>query len=263
MSATRRDYREWIRAVGLNIATPYQERLRGTAEFADALPGDEPPWAEQPSNYQIDLALQSACFVVNQQVNLSDTGQIRRIPVSGTTDNGPLQISLATIPGLPERSIISIRRLWWDDGVNPPVLIPPFILSDADNRNDPYMADSPSVPMRQSIEGYYLYLDPPPATAGFIRFMAGCGVLFPETDDQSYDQIPAAYDQNVNLIALQFLAKSDSTNATMRVRAADFASDTAAGLERLKAWFNGGSNEEVQPVVIFDATAMRRFRRWR
>ncbi len=258
MGDTRRDYREWIRVIGLNITnTPKALGLPG------GIAGQEALNQAEPSNYQIDMAIASACRVVCQQVNLADSGPPRTVPVPVQTTNGPMPISLGYVPGLKDRSLISIRRFWWYDGTTSN-LLQPFILSDADNRNNPYLNDAPAVPMRYAIEGYNLYLDPAPGTAGYIQFMAGCGVLNPQSDDESYDQIPETYDQNVNLIALQFLAKTDATDVTMKTRAELFAPDAAAGLERLKAWFNGGSNEEVQAVCMFDATALRRFRRrWR
>lgn len=248
-------YCEWIRVLG-NIKTPLMAGMEG------AKAGDVPPWQPDPGNYQLGVHISNAAKTVNRHVRLADAGSIRSIPIDVQTATGPFQIDLAGVSGFPDRNINSIRRAWWFDGATV-TRLDPVILDNLDLRWDPYEQDAPSTPRRFAIEGYTLYLDPAPASAGQFRFMGSCGVLAPKDNNDGFDQIPTDYDPCVLYIALVEWAKSVPSNREMAALAQVFTPDAADGLQRLGAWFNGGSNEQVQPTVMFDARPMRRFRRWR
>lgn len=184
---------------------------------------------------------------------------MRQVPISPYTTNGPAQIDLFSLPGFKDRSIASIRRLYWFDGGASTRLLP-VTLDALDVQQDQYLNDSPAVPWRFAIEGQWLYLDPAPSSTGSIQFWASCGVLPPADDQDSYDQIPEDYDPCVNYIALVELAKMLPLDKEMQARVQMFAGDAGAGLERLSAWFNGNNNEQAQSQFMFDARYMRRYR---
>lgn len=250
----RRDTREWMR-YRLGIRTPLE------AGIPNSLPGDQPPWQADPSNVKMNSAIETACKVVNQHVHLSDSGSVRIIPIQGSTASGPLSIDLSGMPGFKPRSVNSIRRIWWVDGAGAqPQRLWPVTLDNQDQRGSTYEADPTGVPTMFAIEGYTLYLLPGPVTTGSINFMAGCGVLAPLDDDDSYDQLPSDYDPCVDYIGLVELGKMMPEDQAMTARAQAFTPDATAGLDRLKQWFFGGSNEQAQGEVMFDARYMRRYR---
>lgn len=248
---TMRGYYEWLR-IRLGIPTPLDQKFPG------AMPGDEPSWYSEPSNYKLRSAITSACQLVNRHVHLADGGSIRSLPISVQTNTGPFVIDLSSVPGLPPRGLNSIRRAWWNDGTTA-VRLQPTTLTRLDyTENGSYINDTTGTPRRFAIEGYSLYLDQSPASAGSFQFMAGCGVLAPQDEDDGYDQIPSDYDPCVNFVALVELGKMNPNDTEMAARAQMFGPDAAAGLERLASWFNGGINEEAQYSMMFDARAMRR-----
>lgn len=225
--------------------------------------GLQPAWQPDPSNYKIKSAISNACSTVNRQINLTDAGSIRVIPIAGQTDPGPMIIDLAAVPGFKDRSLNSIRRAWWYDGVATNTRLRPVILSSLDRSEFEYIGEFASSTTQFAIEGYSMYLIPAPSSDGYLKFMAGCGILQPEDDQDGFDQIPTDYDASVLYVALVELAKMLPNDVEMRSRAEAFTPDAAAALERLAAWFNGGSSEEVMPSLIFDARMMRRWGRRR
>lgn len=257
LPATLRGYYEFIR-LRLGIPTPLDQGVDG------ARAGDEPAWYREPSNLKIRSAVTSACQLVNRHVHLADAGSIRSLPIAAQTASGPCQVDLSSVPGLADRSLNSIRRTWWNDG-STSVRLDPVNLDALDfTESGVWLNDAPGTPRRFAIEGYTLYLDPSPASAGTFQFMGGCGVLPPADENDGYDQIPTDYDPCINFIALVELAKMYPNDKEMLSRAQMFAPDAAAGLERLAAWFAGGSNEEAQYGMVFNARSLRRYSRgWR
>lgn len=243
-------YFEWMR-IRLKVKTPVQAGLQG------AKVGDEPPWQPDPDNYTLRSAIKSAASLVNRETKLADAGSIRSLPVAGQSITGPLRVNLGTMQGLRDRSLNSIRRAWWNDGTTS-TRLDPVLLDTLDLRGDAYLQDATGTPFRFAIEGYTLYLDPAPASAGNFQFMASCGVLAPQSDSDGFDQIPTDYDPCVLYIALVEYSKMNSANSEMQQRAANFAPDAKEGLEKLGEWFRGGSNEQVVNAVMFDARPFRR-----
>jgi hypothetical protein len=265
--------REWLR-VRLGVRTPLEQwnTLYGQVDPlaippvdvpVPPSPGEQPTNQPDPSNYKLNNAITNAALTVNRELNLTDAGTFRSLAVDAQTADGPLAIDLSSVPGINERALISIRRAWWDDGsaVN---RLSPVILGSLDRNSVPYLENAVGTPFQFAIEGYTLYLLPSPSAAGTLKYMAGASVLAPTDDDDQFDQIPAAYDPSVLYLALVELAKMMPNDVEMRSRAEGFTPDAQEGLRTLSAWFNGGSNEEVEPTLIFDARYMRRFgRRYR
>jgi len=243
---------------------PYVWYAANGEEMTSAPPaGMQPTWQPDPSNYKIKSAIRNACSTVNRQINLTDAGSIRQVPIAGQTATGPYILDLAAVPGFTDRSINSIRRAWWFDGTETHQRLIPTILSSLDRIESQYIGEAASSARRFAIEGYKLYILPAPSSDGYLEFMAGCGILAPDDDTDGFDQIPTDYDPSVLYIALIELAKMLPNDVEMRSRAEAFAPDATAALERLAAWFNGGSNDEVAPDLIFDARMMRRWGRRR
>lgn len=245
------DYYDWL---GVCLNDPTAKSLG----LPDAKPGQETPLT-RVSNYVKLWGIQNACKVINQQVGLAGTSTPRDLPIAPQSGNGPYIFDMGVMPGFSDRAIQGIRRAWWWDGTTT-FPLDKVILSELDNKNDPYLNDAPGTPRRFATEGYSLYLDPGPASSGAFRFMATAGTVAPNGDNDSFHGIPDSYDPSVLFIAADLICKSMPADAEMSQRASGFASDAAAGLERLKSWFNGGSNEEAQPSLIFDARFMRRGR---
>lgn len=199
MADNVRNYYEWLR-LRLGIQTPVEAGLDG------ARVGDAPPWSPDPSNYKLFSAIRNATQIVNQHVGLAGNATPRDIPTTIATTNGPQQIDLASVPGFRDRSVISVRRAWWWDGTNA-TRLDPVILSSLDSRTDPYLNDAPGTPRRFAVEGYTVYLDPPPSSTGWFRLMATAGVLCPQDETEGFEGIPEAYDPCVLYIALVELGK--------------------------------------------------------
>jgi len=247
--------REWVRTHSA-VTTPLQRGIPG------AKAGDAPTWQPQPTNAAINTGILDAVSKANQYIGLSGTPTIRELPIDAQTNDGPFIIDLSAIKGFPERALNSIRRAWWNDGTTSTRLYP-VILSSLDRVSDPYLSYAAGVPYRFAIEGYSLYLMPSPSTSGTLQFMAGASISGPIDDNDSFDQIPSDYDICLLCMALVEVCKMYPNDVEMSRRAEMYAPDATAGLERLSAWFNGGSNEEVSPSLIFDARWMRRNRRRR
>lgn len=250
---TLRGYYEFIR-LRLNIPTPMDMGLPG------ARIGDEPSFFKEPSNYKLRSAITSACQLVNRHIHLADMGSIRSLPIAAQTAMGPFQVDLGSIGGLAPRSLNSIRRAWWNDGTTS-IRLRPVQLDRLDfTENANYINDPTGTPRRFAIEGYTLYLDAAPASAGTFQFMGGCGVLPPQDEEDGYDQIPTDYDPCINYIAIVEYGKSVPGDTEMLTRSQMYAPDAQAGLQTLASWFAGGSNEEAQYGMMFDAKFMRRRR---
>jgi hypothetical protein len=246
------DYYEWLRT-RLGILTPLAAGLEG------AKAGDVPEWSAQPSNPVLKSFISTACDIVNQHVGLTGSSSIQSYSVAAVTDTtltGPLSIDMAALPGHRQRQVISIRRAWWNDGTSP-VRLTPVVLSTLDARRDPYMADAAATPYRFATEGYTIFLDPAPSSAGTFQYMATTGTLAPQNDADCFAGIPGAYDPCVLYVALVEYGKSQPADAEMSLRAQAFTEDARAGLERLAVWF-GNNNEEAQGQVMFDARPFRR-----
>lgn len=201
----------------------------------------------------------NACKIVNQHVGLSGTSTPRDIPILGQTANGPFAVDLAGVPGFADRQVTGIRRAWWWDG-STATRLDPVLVGMLDAKWDQYPNDAPGFPRRFWVEGYTLYVDPAPSSNGAFRFMATAGLLAPMHEDDSFHGIPADYDPCPLYIALVEIGKMFPADQEMSVRAQAFTPDAAAALDRLKAWYNGLNNEEVQPASFFDARFMRRGR---
>ena len=247
-----------------DTGTPYVWYDKTGAERTDAPPsGMQPTWQPDPSNYKLDSAVSNGASTANRQIGLADAGSIRQVAVPAQTADGPYIIDLAAVPGFTDRSINSIRRAWWFDGAETHQRLIPTILSSLDRIDSQYIGESPSSARRFAIEGYKLYILPAPSADGYFEFMAGCGILAPQDDTDGFDQIPTDYDPSVLYIALIELAKMLPNDVEMRSRAEAFTPDATAALEKLSAWFNGGSSDEIEPSLIFDARMMRRWGRRR
>ncbi len=246
------DYRDWMRT-RLGIPTTLSLGLPG------AKAGEESPIVSEPNNWTLDNFITNACSIANQHFGITGSSSIQSFPLDAAdaSQQGPLSINLGSLPGIRRRGIVSIRRAWWNDGIDPPTRLDPVILSMLDNRRDPYMADTPSTPRRFAIEGYTLFLDPANYSAGAFQYMATTGTLAPQNEVDCFEGIPEIYDPCLLYIALVEYGKSLPRDAEMAARAGAFTSDAAAGLERLGAWF-ATNNEEAQPAVFFDARPMRR-----
>lgn len=201
----------------------------------------------------------NACKIVNQHVGLAGTSTPRDIPILGQTANGPFVVDLAGVPGFSDRQFTAVRRAWWWDGTTATQLTPELI-GNLSAKLDPYPNDAPGTPRRFWVEGYTLNIDPAPSANGSFRFMATAGLMAPLHDDDSFHGIPADYDPCVLYIALVELGKMFPADQEMTARAQAFQSDAAAGLDRLKYYYNGGNNEETQPAIMFEARWMRRGR---
>lgn len=223
----------------------------------DAVEGEDAPNVGLPDKTTKNTVIDLACKVINQQIGLADDGILRGIPVPPQTTNGPFMSYLGVVPGLRDRSLVGVRRAWWNDGSTNNYLYR-VDLGDLDRRQDTYINSPPAVPYRFAVEGYNLYLDPPPALTGTFQYMASCGVLSPTDDSQGFDCIPEDYDPCVLFIALVNICKVFPADAEMTMRAQSFSSDAAAGLERLSAWFRGLNNEENQAQLIPDTRTWRR-----
>lgn len=252
MADSLRDYYEWLR-IRLGVLTPLTQGIEG------ARAGDEPEWQPDPNNYKLRNTIRTACRIANQHIHLAGTGNFRDLPVDAQTADAPLSVYLGGITGWSDRKLNSVRRAWWWDGTTAQRL-DPVVVGNLDARQDAYISESPAVPRRFWIEGYNLFLSPPPASAGWLRYMASAGILMPDAEEEGFDGIPSDYDPCLLYVALVELGKMMPADAEMTARAQAFTSDAAAGLERLGAWFHGGANEEAPAQTMFDARWMRRGR---
>lgn len=258
MPNSLKEYREWCRQ-RLDILTPLDAGVPislpdGTTR--DPQPGDQPPWQPEPSNEKLNSFILTSCDIVNQQANVTVDVSIRSLTVPGQTANGPLGVDLAAVPGYPQRSIIGVRRAWWNDGTNANPLGATF-LSTLDRENNQYANNPPNVPLQFAIEGNTLFLIPAPAQSGTLQFMCSTGLMKPSSDVDTFQGIPEAYDSALLYIAIVEYGKS-SRDTEMKQKAQAFTSDASAGLERVSSLLNGGNSPEAQASLIFDATPMRR-----
>lgn len=240
----------------IGLRTPLEAGIPG------AQSGDCPDWDPEPSNMKLDSFIDSACDIINQQVGVSGDSQIRSLAISAQTADGPYCVDLGSLSGYPDRSVMGVRRAWWDDGGGPSPLQARF-LADLTRENDQWANDEASTPTMFAVEGYTLYLMASPSAAGTLKFMCSTGLVAPQSDNDTFQGIPETFDSALLYIAIVQYGKAEAGDAEMAARAKAFTSDAAAGMSKLEAWFNGDNQPQAESSIIFDATPFRRnARRW-
>jgi hypothetical protein len=89
----------------------------------------------------------------------------------------------------------------------------------------------------------------------------GSGVLAPLVDNAGYDGLPAAYDNEINYVALVELASILTSNQEMVQRAQAFAPRAGKAIIQLTGWFDSGSNPEFIGGATTQTSVVRYTRR--
>jgi len=220
----------------------------------------EPEDQPTPNNYILRQTIQTACDLISQRINPVDAGKVLSLDLQAETANGPKVIDLSAFDGIRERDMISVRRAWWNLGGTDFQLIP-TTLSEQDMRRSQYQNWAPGFPMKFATESYRMFLIPAPGAAGTLKVMLGCGIMAPQTDDETITGIPAAFDVSVLYNALVIYCASAANDVEMQARAKVFAPLATEGIEMISAWYNGQINEESQGLLMFDARSIRRWAR--
>ena len=273
MNGTRAGYREWMR-IRLGIMTPRgrwlldQDLEAESGESPDPNAPPPPPLGAQPSwdltvtNQSLNSCIESACDTILVECMVKNAAVWTDLPVSASasTSLGPLLLNMQEFPGFTDRGVINLRRSWWFDGQSYS-LITPFQVGQWDTQRNDYLNVAPGTPTWIATEGDLVYLLPAPASAGTLRMTIGSGVLAPLVDNAGYDGLPAAYDNEINYVALVELASILTSNQEMVQRAQAFAPRAGKAITQLTNFFDNANNPEFIGGATFSTPVIRFSRR--
>lgn len=238
----RAQMRDWLRR-NLGIQPPIDTQLEG------AKAGDAPSWQPDPSNASLDQAIRDACAFVNRELRLTDAGSVTSISVTAQTADGPYWLEMNhQITGLRPGSVVGVKAAWWNNGTDRRQLTP-ITLEELERDGVRYLDEPVGDPRWYVVSGYRLGVYPAPSAAGTLEGRFTTGLLAPESDAQSFQQIPEEYEQCPLYLALVLIAKVVPDDMEMLTRAKAFEPEASQGLLQLGRWYNSQVSPQRQPSL--------------
>jgi len=268
---------EWLRQ-RCGIETPLEKWLIATELAVQedepgilAALGPRPPagklpgWQPDPSNYKLKSWIQSACDRINRECSVDDVQANVDLPLQAVQSAGPYYIDLSSIPGFPDRELITAKRFFWStdptDNEAAWNRLKPVHLDQLDALNDQYMNEGPGTPTRAAVEGYQLALLPGPDSDGTLRLKVGAQLLAPEDNSDGFTPLPSAYDSAILYVALVEGAKSLTQDNEMAERAKAYGPEATEAIISIAKWYDNQMADEFAPGTQWNANVVRRYRR--
>lgn len=200
--------------------------------------GAQPDYAPVPSNASLNNLIGDAIAKINRETGFESVPDIP-IAVAAQTENGAYLINLQSAnenEGVPQGSIMQVRRAYWDDLTGTTYLLQPTNYAALDRNRWNWQAEPVSLPQWYWQEGYQLYLFPSPSTAGELHILAGTGLYRLRTDEDFLDQLPDAFQVVVEYTAVVLYAPTDPENKAAAASAAVFAPLMQQGMNDIGRW---------------------------
>lgn len=226
LTYTLREAREQVRRSRLGILTPLVARIE------DALPGDEPDWAQQPSNEVLDDACRDAVRRINLASGSEQNVQTISLAVDAQTADGPYTVNLSDL-SVRAGMINNLRDAWWQDasGNYYPLTSRTWAQWGRDGSTPGVMDMDAATPTRYLLQGQTLTLWPAPDTAGTLTLRCGVGLLPPLTDISVFAGLPDdCWADLLDLIAVG-AARANIDDTAMQARVATI--DAKGALSRI------------------------------
>lgn len=230
----------------LNITPPI--------DLAQGNIGDQPANRGNPSNFQMNDAIQEAVYDLNRRCNFHVNNNINiSVPAISPSVLGPYEINLNVAavqsnPVLGIASINDVRRAEFIQSGGAYYRLEPTDYREVDLARTDYKTTPPGTPRQYWIEGYKLYVYPSQAVSGVINLICGTGLLAYQTDEDVLSQIPLDYQDVIQYLAIQILMSGQTMDKEAKERMAVFAQLAEQGVMDVNRWKNG-NNGEYQPSM--------------
>lgn len=232
---TRAQMRERIRRDRLGIVTPKEMNL------ATAADGDAPTYQPDPSNNQINAAIEEALAELNSDVFFSGSNGLISVSIGAQTGTGTYRYGLTGAIGgyTGSGQINNIRHAHWTPAGTgtSAIMLEAKTFRELD-RDRPDWPNTPvGMPEIYLIESYDLHLFPSPSTAGTLSLQAGLSMLSPLDDTDTVGQLPADFTPVLLDMATVRLLPNLIGDAEMIGRAKLLIPRAEAGKQRMKVWY--------------------------
>lgn len=214
--------------------------------------GDQPVNRGNPSNQQMNDAIQESVHSLNRRCNFHVNNNINvPVPAINSSVLGPYEINLQAAavqsnPNLDLATINDVRRAEYIDSSATYYRLEPTDYRELGLQRTDYKATPPGTPRQYWLEGYKLYVYPAQSVSGVVNLICGTGLLAFRLDTDTLTQIPLDYQDVIQYMAIDILMSGQTMDKEAKERRAIFSQLAENGILDIYRWKNG-NNGEYQP----------------
>lgn len=237
---TRRQMREKIRINRLGVLTPVQMGITG------AVDGDAPTQQPDPSNAQINDAIDDALSWINAEVGFNGSTDVLSFAVTAQTADGSYQklLSDSAITGYASQ-IKDVRSCGWVSGTDDEIHLKSNTFEDLERTRRDWRIEPVGTPIYYIIESYAIYLWPSPDTAGTVYMRAGLSLSGPASDSETIAQLPSEFFPVVMDLAAMLCCQGMPGDIEMQARIPGLQQRVGKGVALIRKWYND-TNKKYQ-----------------